>query len=75
MSFERSFFFGCVQKDLEDSSGKEQLAAFPSTMRWAKQKQRTVRRRERLGGLLRYYGIHGRSRCSKAITIFKEGAE
>ena len=28
MSFERSFFFGCVQKDLEDSSLEEQLAVF-----------------------------------------------
>ena len=28
MSFERRFFFGCIQKDLEHSSGKEQLAAF-----------------------------------------------
>jgi hypothetical protein len=28
MSFERRLFFGCVQKDLEDSSGEEQLAAF-----------------------------------------------
>jgi len=28
MSFERRFFFGCVQKDLEHSSGKEKLAAF-----------------------------------------------
>ena len=26
MSFERRFFFGCVQKDLEDPSGEEQLA-------------------------------------------------
>jgi hypothetical protein len=25
MSFERRFFFGCVQKDLEDSSGKNNL--------------------------------------------------
>jgi len=28
MSFERRFFFGSVQKDLEHSSDKEQLAAF-----------------------------------------------
>src|SRR5215469_3562542 len=35
--------------------GKNNLLLFPSTLRSAKQKQRTVRRRERLGGLLKYY--------------------
>ena len=55
MSFERRFFFGCVQKDLEDHQGKNNLRLFPSTMRSAKQKQRTVRRGGRLGGLLEYY--------------------
>jgi len=57
MSFERSFFFGCVQKDLEDSSLEEQLAVFsfddamcktetvdgstPRTTRWSAQVLRT----------------------------------
>jgi len=57
MSFERGFFFGCAQKDLEDSSLEEQLAVFsfddamcktetvdgstPRTTRWSAQVLRT----------------------------------
>jgi hypothetical protein len=45
MSFERSFFFGRDQKDLEDSSGEETTCGFfLRRCDWAKQKQRTVRR-------------------------------